>query len=112
MRNGEGFLLIMRVKDMESVPIILVGNKCDLEYERQVDTNEGQRVAHELGCRFVETSAKLGANVTETFLNLVRQIRDHNKRLQMRRISRAMSPDSGIMLPGAGCWNSSGCIVS
>ncbi|KAH9057826.1 protein ras-1 [Lactarius vividus] len=58
MRHGEGFLLvysitdrdsfdsisayhqqISRVKDTESVPIVLVGNKCDLENERRVDKN-------------------------------------------------------------------------
>ncbi len=31
--------------------------------------------------------------------------------LQMRRSFRAVTPDT-IKLPGAGCWNSSGCIVS
>lgn len=58
MREGEGFLLIysitdrdsfdmigamhrqlLRVKDTESVPIVLVGNKCDLEYQRRVDVH-------------------------------------------------------------------------
>ena len=55
MRTGEGFLLvysitsrqsfeeimtfqqqILRVKDKDYFPIIVVGNKCDLEGERQV----------------------------------------------------------------------------
>lgn len=57
MRTGEGFLLvysitsrqsfeeietfqqqILRVKDKDYFPIIVVGNKCDLEHERQVST--------------------------------------------------------------------------
>ncbi|KAI9512973.1 ras-related protein [Russula earlei] len=131
MLDGEGFLLvfsvterdsfgliegyhqqILRVKDTESVPIVLVGNKSDLEQERRVDTVEGQRIAAELGCRFVETSAKFGINVTETFIGLVCEIRDRNRALlHMRRILRPITPDSAINLPGAGCWNSSGCIV-
>lgn len=60
MRTGEGFLLvysitsrqsfeeimtfqqqILRVKDKDYFPIIVVGNKCDLEAERQVST-QGQ----------------------------------------------------------------------
>jgi hypothetical protein len=40
---------------------------------------EGQLIAQELGCRFVETSAKLGINVTETFFDLVCEIRDRNR---------------------------------
>ena len=58
MRTGEGFLLvyfitsrssfeeistfyqqILRVKDRDSFPVIVVANKCDLEYERQVGMN-------------------------------------------------------------------------
>lgn len=58
MRTGEGFLLvysitsrnsfdeistfhqqILRVKDRDYVPVIVVANKCDLEYERQVGTH-------------------------------------------------------------------------
>ena len=58
MRTGEGFLLvysitsrnsfeeintfyqqILRVKDQDNVPVIIVANKCDLEYERQVGVN-------------------------------------------------------------------------
>ena len=40
---------------------------------------EGQYIAKKLGCRFVETSAKLGSNVTETFIDLVCEIRDRNR---------------------------------
>jgi hypothetical protein len=40
---------------------------------------EGHHIAQQLGCRFVETSAKLGTNVSETFMGLVDQIRNHNK---------------------------------
>src|ERR1700735_4970909 len=62
MRTGEGFLLvysitsresfeeintfhqqILRVKDKDNFPMILVGNKCDLEYERQVGINGTSR---------------------------------------------------------------------
>lgn len=58
MRTGEGFLLvysitsrdsfeeistyhqqILRVKDQDAFPVIVVANKCDLEYERQVGMN-------------------------------------------------------------------------
>jgi GTPase KRas len=46
---------------------------------RSVLTTEGQLLAQEMGCRFIETSAKLGTNVTETFIDLVCDIRDRNR---------------------------------
>ena len=46
-------------------PIILVGNKCDLEDERRVSTEEGRVLADEFGVSFIETSAKDNKNVEE-----------------------------------------------
>jgi GTPase KRas protein len=98
MRAGEGFLLvygitarnsfkeigtfheqILRVKDQDYVPVILAANKCDLEYERQVGMHEGRDFAKQLGCGFMETSAKDRINVDEAFSSLVREIRKYNK---------------------------------
>lgn len=69
MRTGEGFLLvysitsrqsfeeimtfqqqILRVKDKDYFPIIVVGNKCDLEGERQV-SKQGMSI-----CLFIHSS--------------------------------------------------------
>lgn len=44
-----------------------VGNKIDLEKERQVPTAEGQALAAEWGCAFVECSAKQNSNVGQIF---------------------------------------------
>jgi len=104
MRSGEGFLLvysitsrnsfeeintfyqqILRVKDHDKVPVVIVANKCDLEYERQVGANEGRDLAKHFGCKFIETSAKLRQNVDESFSGLVREIRRHNKQHQTGR---------------------------
>ncbi|KAI9721939.1 MAG: hypothetical protein M1812_001897 [Candelaria pacifica] len=98
MRTGEGFLLvysitsrqsfdeimtfqqqILRVKDKDYFPIIVVGNKCDLEGERQVSKQEGEAVARGFGCKFIETSAKSRINVDNAFFNIVREIRRYNK---------------------------------
>jgi len=94
MRDGKGFLLvynitsrptfeevsnlhekILRTKDTDKVPIVLVGNKCDLGPERQVPNEEGQKLANEWGCPFFETSAKKKINHDECFFQLVREIR-------------------------------------
>merc|ERR1712137_540867 len=98
MRTGQGFLCtfaitsrssfdeitsfreqILRVKDEDKVPMVLVGNKCDLEEERQVTTVEGQDLAKSFGCPIYETSAKARINVEEAFYELVREIRKDNQ---------------------------------
>mmetsp|Transcript_26251 Transcript_26251/g.29225 ORF Transcript_26251/g.29225 Transcript_26251/m.29225 type:complete len:182 (+) Transcript_26251:48-593(+) len=94
IRNGDGFILmysiterqsfeempelfetIYRVRDTENVPIVLVGNKVDLEEDRQVTTEEGKELAQKNECLFFEASAKTRVNVDEQFYELVREIR-------------------------------------
>lgn len=47
------------------VPMLLVGNKCDLEDERVVGKDQGQNLARHFNCAFLETSAKARVNVSE-----------------------------------------------
>mmetsp|Transcript_99802 Transcript_99802/g.281765 ORF Transcript_99802/g.281765 Transcript_99802/m.281765 type:complete len:216 (-) Transcript_99802:59-706(-) len=51
----------------ESTCKILLGNKCDLEAERQVPTEEARSKAESLGIGFIETSAKNATNVESAF---------------------------------------------
>lgn len=66
---------VMRVKDADRLPMMLVGNKCDLEEKREVSTQEGQDLGKQFGAQFKETSAKTRVNVEEAFYDLVRMIR-------------------------------------
>ncbi|MBN3286662.1 RAP1B protein, partial [Polyodon spathula] len=51
------------------VPMILVGNKCDLEDERVVGKEQGQNLARQWNnCAFLESSAKSKINVNEVRL--------------------------------------------
>ena len=94
IENGEGFMLvysitsrqtfidlqplkdeIARVKGGFSSPIMLVGNKCDMEEERSVTTQEGEKLAEEWGCQFHETSAKARYNVNEVFEESVQMMK-------------------------------------
>ena len=98
MRDGKGFLLvysitqkstfeeialirekILRAKDADNVPMVLVGNKCDLADERQVKVEEGQELAKQWGCKFMEASAKEKINNEEVFHQVVREIRSEEK---------------------------------
>lgn len=94
MKNGQGFILvysitsqatfndltelreqILRVKDADQVPMVLVANKCDLEDDRVVSKEVGQQLAAQWGgSSFFETSARKKINVEEVFFDLVRQI--------------------------------------
>jgi GTPase KRas protein len=62
-------------------PVMLVGNKCDRVTEREVSTQEGYSLAKELGCDFVEASAKNCINVEKAFYDVVRQLRRQKQQL-------------------------------
>ncbi|KAI9451795.1 ras-domain-containing protein, partial [Lactarius psammicola] len=55
---------------------IVVGNKLDKEYSRQVPTTEGASFAQRTGCLFIEASAKTAVGVTEAFSDVVTRIID------------------------------------
>ncbi|KAK3580505.1 hypothetical protein CHS0354_001103 [Potamilus streckersoni] len=94
MRSGMGFLLvysvtdrssfdeiykfhkqILRVKDRDEFPMILVGNKADLEHQREITLEEGREMARLLKLTYIEASAKLRLNVDQAFYELVRIVR-------------------------------------
>lgn len=57
---------ILRVKDTDDVPMVLVGNKCDLEDERVVGKDQGLNLARQFNmCSFHETSAKAKIGVND-----------------------------------------------
>jgi len=66
---------ILRIKDASKVPMVLVGNKCDLVDEREVSKDDGEDLAKKFGCPFFESSAKNHINVDEAFRELVREVR-------------------------------------
>lgn len=91
IKNAEGVLLMYDVTKrssfdsisewMESIynskpknfPIVLAGNKIDLE-KREVQTEEGEKLAQHYGISFFEISNKEGINVTESCLALANKI--------------------------------------
>jgi len=98
MRGGEGFIIVysitdkksfqevsefrdrtLRVKDTDRVPMILVGNKSDLDHARLVSKDEAETTAKEWGIPWIETSAATGMNCDEIFQIIAREVKNHGK---------------------------------
>ena len=94
MRQGQGFLLvfsitnqnsfhellelreqIIRIKDDPHVPLVLVGNKSDLEEDRAVSRARAFQLCQQWGnVPYFEASARRRTNVNESFVAVTRQI--------------------------------------
>ena len=57
--------------DVTKIPLMIVGNKTDLEDLRKVSFEEGKELANKLKADFYETSAKDNKNVKESFYKLI-----------------------------------------
>ncbi|XP_056466934.1 RAB3D, member RAS oncogene family, b [Gadus macrocephalus] len=106
-RGAMGFLLMYDITNQESfnavqdwatqiktyswdnAQVIMVGNKCDLEDDRIVPTEDSQRLAEELGFQFFEASAKDHINVKQVFERLVDII--------CEKMSESLEGDSGML---------------
>lgn len=55
--------------------LVLIGNKADLEDQKQVDENEARTLAENLGLKYFETSAFNGQNVSKSVEALLDQVR-------------------------------------
>ena len=84
---AKGFILVFAINDAETfealkkkikriekngainLPIIIVGNKCDLSDQRTVNEQDGQNLAKSIGAKYYETSAlnNLNGNVEKVF---------------------------------------------
>ena len=104
MVNGQGFMFVYsitsqatfnelealynqlcHIKGEDDVPIVLVGNKCDLEDERVLGRDQGVNLACQWGrhCSFMEVSAKARFNVSEAFFQLLHLIQAKKGKLSM-----------------------------
>lgn len=51
-----------------------MGNKSDMDKQRQISRADGKKLADELGCAFVETSARSNEHVNEAFTGMIAEI--------------------------------------
>ncbi|KAF7554133.1 hypothetical protein G7Z17_g3142 [Cylindrodendrum hubeiense] len=118
MKTGQGFLLvfsitsasslselaglreeIIRIKDDENIPIVIVGNKADLEENRAVPRAKGFSISQRWGAPYYEASARTRTNVEEVFIDLCRQMlrRDDEQQAQA-------DADDGYNYDSYGIW--------
>lgn len=81
----------MRVKNDESIPFLLVGNKCDLNDKRKVPLSECQGRAQQWGVPYVETSAKTRENVDKVSKLLT--LKKNEFKLTPRKVMMFFKPD-------------------
>ena len=92
-RGAHGILLIYNIDDRQSfadienwrhqinkyanekVVKILIGNKCDMDGQRQVGYDEAKAYADDMGFQFFETSAKTAENIEEALFGIVGEIK-------------------------------------
>ena len=95
--NLENWMEDIKEENDEKMPIVLIGNKCDLRDEKKeekkgekepekeekeekdpkkvgVTIEEGQSLAEKFNLKFYETSCKTGVNVEEAFMDLTGQV--------------------------------------
>lgn len=77
--------------------MMLVGNKSDRVTEREVSTQEGAALAREMGCDFVEASAKNCINVEKAFYEVVRSLRKQRHDTQLTRSGTNPGQSNGPM---------------
>jgi GTPase KRas protein len=124
IRYGEGFVLVYSVTDrgsferistfhnriervtkafatrtddsVECAPVMLVANKIDRAADSEVATIEGQNLARDLRCDFVETSAKNNINVERAFYHVVRDLRRQRLAAKNRMLDASQNSSEGL----------------
>jgi small GTP-binding protein len=111
MRQGKGFIIVYAIDDRASfeevevfhrdltrtkgttnVPVVICGNKCDLEDKRVVSKQESEELAGKLSGIFFETSALANINIENAFKALVKEIK---KQGAPSSSSAAANPQTG-----------------
>lgn len=113
-RGAHGIMLVFDVTNMESfdhvhewmndvrkfgiegAPMVLVGNKADCESKRVVSRDMGESLAHQLNCKYFETSARENKCVDDAFNFIVDQCVAKRDTLVKDKLRRVTLPTGGL----------------
>ena len=108
-KNAEGVILTYDITNTESfenlkywinsikthlgdknifIPIIIVGNKLDMEDKRKITKENADKLSKEYNYKYFETSAKTGEGVDDAFRDLVNQILEKSDKFEEERNER------------------------
>ena len=111
IKNSNGIILMYDITDIESFnsitewiksvkerkgdnfPLLLIGNKIDLEDKRLISKEEGEDLAFKYNIPFFEVSNKNGINIDEACLTLVKAILNNNEDIELKLDTSALSKD-------------------
>ncbi|CAK7272720.1 Ras-related protein rsr1 [Sporothrix epigloea] len=118
MKTGQGFLLvfsitspsslseidtlreeIIRIKDDENTPMVIIGNKADLEDQRAVSRSKAFSLSQQWNAPYYESSARTRTNVDEVFIDLCRQM------LRREELVSVFEDDDKVPIQPAVRWN-------
>ena len=76
--NIDRWVADLKANGDDNISIVLIGNKLDLEDQREVQKDEGVKKSEEFKTAFMETSALNGDNIDKAFDELIEQIYQNN----------------------------------
>ena len=76
----------MKTNSSPDIKIFLIGNKTDLEDQRVISTEQGEKMKKDFGFDlFMETSAKTGFNAEELFCEASKLLYNEKDQLELKR---------------------------
>ena len=111
-RNAEGVLLVFDVTNTDSfnnlkdwissiklnmegnnifIPIVIIGNKLDMEDQREITKEQAEQFVSENKYKYFETSAKTGEGIDKSIRELASQILKQDGQMDGQKAARATS---------------------
>lgn len=124
IKNADGVLLMYDITNKESFeeinnwmksiielkrinfPVVLIGNKSDLEEKREVTKEEGENLAQLYGMSFFETTNVHGTNVEEACTELINKIienEEYKNKITGKKEKKKISLDKSNNNSKTGC---------
>ena len=96
----ETWLKEVKLQSNPDIKIFLIGNKSDLEENRQVEYERAKKFTEENGIHyFSETSAKVGINAKEVFVEAAKLLYGEHLKYKVRNIKKHDNDKDKVPIP-------------